>query len=145
MKQLTGFFYGLSGIVGLMRSLKTRSLANNIAISLVAPGMTPTPIMASLPNVDMPDGYSDDALATLYDHIRGSGVPANRTETVARAIVYQADAGLSANGQGLMVLGDQVCELEEALLEAWPQWLLDTTDFIRSAPSTGIYDPTKKA
>lgn len=99
--------------------------------------------MATLPDVHMPKESSDEELEALYDRIRGSGIPANRTETVARAIAYLADSGISVNGQSLMVLGDQVCELEKAIVENWPQWLLDATDFVRNAPTARVYDPEK--
>ena len=133
--------YFVTGLVGLLRSLRSTAAAKEIAISLVAPGMTPTPLLTSLPGLQIGPNYTQSQLEAVWDHVIGSGVPANKIQTVARLITYLANEGLNVAGHGFMVMGDQIRELEDSLEEAWPQWLVDATEFLRpSNASQRVYE-----
>lgn len=92
--------------------------------------MTPTPILGAMPGVNLSTTYTPKDLDKIYSDIKSSGMPANKTETVALAMAYLADSGLEVAGHALMVSGNTIHEIEAAVFESWPQWLLDHTDFL---------------
>ena len=75
------------GIVGLLRALKNDLATLNIAISVVAPGITLTDIVAGR---DPGESLNDWA-----KRMRGLGVPINDPGEVATAVVWLMGLGLS--------------------------------------------------
>jgi hypothetical protein len=107
-----------------MRSLKYPLKARNIAISLVAPGFTKTPIMA-----DLPGHYGLD-LSTIFDTLHKAGLFSNEPKTVASAIIYLVLGGMESNGKGLAVEDEQIVDLEKMLLESRPPWVLKKLQYL---------------
>lgn len=122
--------------------MKWGAAERKIAVSLVAPGMTPTPILGMLPGVSLSSTYTSKDLDKIYSDIKSSGMPANKTETVALAMAYLAAGGLDVAGHALMVSGNMIHELEGAVFEAWPQWLLDQTEFLLKRNGARLYSKT---
>ena len=106
------------GIVGLMRALKNDLAKLNIAISVVAPGITVTPILAQ-ERKDL--GTSDiDKWAT---GMQERGVPINKAESVALAVAHLIHKGSASNGQGILIQADQMAEIEGGIAKARSQWM----------------------
>jgi len=106
------------GIVGLMRALKHDVATLNIAVSVVAPGITITPILAQerrrLEPMDIEDWAED---------MQKVGVPINRAETIALAVSYLIHGGMRSNGKGLMVKADRMADMEAGLAKSRSQWM----------------------
>jgi len=71
------------GIVGLMRALKGETSKVGIAVSVIAPGITVTPILITgnaKPEKHDPEDYAKD--------MASAGVPINRVESVALAVCW---------------------------------------------------------
>lgn len=106
------------GIVGLMRALKNDTAKHHIAISVVAPGMTVTPI------VKQERGLSSEAeIESFVRRMKEAGVPWNRPETVAFAVVYLIGLGIKANGAGLLIQNDRLTDVEAGLAKNRSQWM----------------------
>ncbi|KAF2399102.1 NAD(P)-binding protein [Trichodelitschia bisporula] len=103
------------GIVGLMRALKQEVAAFNIAISLVAPGITVTPILNANRQLESLDSWARD--------MEKVGVPINRAESVALAVGWLVNEGMGANGMGLLVQSDRMVDLERELAKARGLWM----------------------
>jgi len=123
-----------------MRSLQRTARSKNIAISVVAPNMTPTPILASLPGVSLGPTPSGAELEQLYSSIRASGTPANSTAVVAQAMAYLASRGLSSAGQGLLVSADVIYDIERSVLDAWPEYFRDAAGYILASSGGAVYE-----
>ncbi|KAF2710647.1 NAD(P)-binding protein [Pleomassaria siparia CBS 279.74] len=133
------------GVVGLMRALKQECAKVNIAISVVAPAITVTPILASS-NREL-DEKTPDAYAK---EMAGHGVPLNKPESIALAVCWLFDQGMKANGAGIFVQADKFADLERGLAKSRQQWMgkemLDLFRGGRTAPLFARLDtegPTK--
>jgi NAD(P)-dependent dehydrogenase (short-subunit alcohol dehydrogenase family) len=120
------------GIVGLMRALKQECLKLNIAISVVAPAITVTPILTGN-NRRMeasPDVYAKE--------MAKAGVPINKPESVALAVCWLFNEGVKGNGAGIFIQADRFADLERGLAKSREQWMgkemLDLFRGGRSAP-----------
>ncbi|KAM0810359.1 hypothetical protein AB5N19_10708 [Seiridium cardinale] len=92
-------------IVGLFRSLKSETPKLGIAISVVAPALTETPMLAR--------GTSSlEENADNFAKMSASGVAVNRVESVALAIGYLINEGPRSNGKSILVQGDKMVDLE---------------------------------
>lgn len=89
-----------------MRALKPETKKFNIAISVLAPGITVTPMLNSMENTQ--SSSVDQEVARL----KKVGVPINRPETVALAVGYIINGGLQSNGAGILVQADRMTDLE---------------------------------
>lgn len=106
------------GVVGLMRALKQECAKVNIAISVVAPAITVTPILNSSNRET--DGRTPDAYAK---EMAGHGVPLNKPESIALAVCWLFDQGITANGAGIFVQADKFVDLERGLAKSREQWM----------------------
>ncbi|ORY03950.1 hypothetical protein BCR34DRAFT_491966 [Clohesyomyces aquaticus] len=105
------------GVVGLMRALKQECAKLDIAVSVVAPAITVTPIL-STGNRDMgkaPEQYARE-MAT-------QGVPINKADSIALAVCWLFNEGMAANGAGVFVQADRFMDLERGLAKAREQWM----------------------
>lgn len=102
---LTVYNAAKHGVVGLVRSARYFGPSQNIAISLVAPTITNTPLLNStqLPGF----GESVDSSETpnqlaqrATEAFEGAGVPVNTADQVARVMIELAAKGMKANGAG---------------------------------------------
>lgn len=108
--------------MGLVRALARPAVDDGIAISLVAPGMTETPLLAALPGKDQ-SSTSKEELEVLWAELRSSGIPSQSPDIVAQAVCYLARCGRKAGGVGLFVQGSEVIDIERELITARPEWL----------------------
>lgn len=106
-----------TGVWGLMQSLKHSTPRQNVAISLVAPGFVPTPILGTLP------GQEGKSLDEVYAGLHAAGLQSSSPETVASAIVYLANGGLECNGTALSVNNNNIVNLEALLRDNRPEYV----------------------
>lgn len=107
------------GVVGLMRALKQECVKLSIAISVVAPGITVTPILtatnAPLGHHVQPEAYASE--------MAKQGVPINKPESVALAVCWLVNEGIKANGAGIMVQADRFADVERGLARSREAWM----------------------
>jgi len=106
------------GIVGLMRALKQETAKLNIAISVIAPGITVTPILKTNREGEMNE--SIDEWATKMQKV---GVPINKAESIALAVGFLMDGGMKSNGMGVLIQQDRMVELESGLARSRGVWM----------------------
>jgi len=112
------------GVVGLMRSLKNDVSRLNIAISVVAPAITVTPLLTN-------EGARD--LSAEVSKMNTAGVPLNRPETVATVTAWLLSLGKEGNGKGILCQADKLVDLEEGLAKSRTHWIgQEMLDFFRS-------------
>ncbi|QDS76487.1 hypothetical protein FKW77_005213 [Venturia effusa] len=105
------------GIVGLMRALKQETAKLNIAISVIAPGITLTPILKTNRHDEI------QSLDEWAAKMRKVGVPINNAESVALSVGFLINAGLEANGMGVLIQADKMMELERGLAKSRETWM----------------------
>ncbi|KAF2013704.1 NAD(P)-binding protein [Aaosphaeria arxii CBS 175.79] len=105
------------GVVGLMRALKQECAKVKIAVSVVAPAITVTPILSS---GNRENGQTADAYAKDMAQV---GVPINKAESIALAVCWLFDQGMAANGAGVFVQADKFVDLERGLAKSREQWM----------------------
>ncbi|KAH7028096.1 uncharacterized protein B0I36DRAFT_246935 [Microdochium trichocladiopsis] len=123
------------GVVGLMRALKRDLATLGIAISVVAPGITVTPILAA----------SRDArdVEAWVGRMRASGVPINTPQEVAACVVWLMGLGMEGNGKGMLVQKGLVADLEAGIAATRAQWMgQEMLDLFRGG-RTAPYFPNK--
>ncbi|USP76476.1 uncharacterized protein yc1106_03750 [Curvularia clavata] len=107
------------GIVGLMRALKQECAKLSISISVVAPGITVTPILTannpSLGTSVLPETYANNMAKV--------GVPINKPESIALAVCWLVNEGIKANGAGIMVQADRFADVERGLAKSREAWM----------------------
>jgi len=106
------------GIVGLMRALKNDLKTVNIAISVVAPGITVTPILLQARN-----GLEQNNVDELAAGIQKQGVPVNGVTSVALAVAQLIQKGMQSNGQGILIQADKMAEIEGGIARSRGQWM----------------------
>lgn len=98
-----------------MRAMKQELAKLNIAISVIAPGITMTPILHV--NRDL------TSIQEWATHMRKQGVAINKAETIALAVCYLIDGGISSNGKGLLIQEDEIAELESGIAKTRKLWM----------------------
>ena len=106
---------GITGLVGLMRALKNEVARLGIAISVVAPGITVTPILNAAVFTESPDASAR--------RMREAGVAVNDPEDIANAVVYLLGEGMKANGKGLLIQAGRVVNVEAGLAKSRAIWM----------------------
>jgi NAD(P)-dependent dehydrogenase (short-subunit alcohol dehydrogenase family) len=87
----------------------------NIAISVIAPGITMTPILRI--NRDL------TSIQEWATQMKKHGVPINKAETIALAVCYLIDGGMRSNGKGLLIQEDEIAELESGIAKTRKLWM----------------------
>ncbi|KAK1908379.1 hypothetical protein P3342_009228 [Pyrenophora teres f. teres] len=124
------------GVVGLMRALKQECAKVSISISVVAPGITVTPILTA----------NNRALAAASPDVyvkqmREAGVPINTVESVALAVCWLMNEGAKANGAGIFVQADKFSDLERGLAKSREAWMgKDMLDLFRGGRSAPMFE-----
>jgi len=104
------------GVVGLMRALKNDTAKIGIAMSVVAPGITVTPILSQ----GQSRGEDPEVWAKEMARL---GVPINRAESVALAVGFLMSEGMEGNGKGVFVQGDRMWDLERGMAGTREGWM----------------------
>jgi hypothetical protein len=99
-----------------MRALKQETAKLNIGVSVIAPGITLTPILKE-------NRESVNSLNQWAAEMRGVGVPINSAESIASAVGYLINEGIKANGMGLLIQADKIGELEGGIARARKDWM----------------------
>ena len=123
------------GVVGLMRALKQECAKLGIAISVVAPAITVTPILtANNPRMAAPPDVYAREMAKV-------GVPINKPESIALAVCWLFDQGAGANGAGIFVQADKFWDLERGLAKSREQWMgKEMLQLFRGGRSAPLFD-----
>ncbi|ETN39597.1 uncharacterized protein HMPREF1541_05823 [Cyphellophora europaea CBS 101466] len=103
------------GVVGLMRALKNDLATLNISISVVAPGITLTPIISGR--------KPGQSLQNWAVQMRERGVPINSPEEVARCVVWLMSLGMEGNGKGMLVQAGRTADLEAGIAKTRGMWM----------------------
>ncbi|KAF2833724.1 NAD(P)-binding protein [Ophiobolus disseminans] len=123
------------GVVGLMRALKQECLKVNIAISVVAPAITVTPILTANNRrmAAAPDVYAREMAKV--------GVPINKPESIARAVCWLMNEGRNGSGAGIFIQADQFTDLERGLAKNREQWMgREMLDLFRGGRNAPLFD-----
>ncbi|KAF3913379.1 hypothetical protein ABW20_dc0106937 [Dactylellina cionopaga] len=104
------------GVVGLMRSLKNDVSRLNIAISVVAPAITVTPLLTK---------EGTRSLDSEVDKMTNFGVPLNKVETISTTTAWLLSLGQKGNGKGILCQADRLIDIEEGLAKSRTAWLGD--------------------
>ncbi|KAK0345956.1 hypothetical protein LTR91_018014 [Friedmanniomyces endolithicus] len=103
------------GVVGYLRALKSDCAKVGISLSVIAPGITLTPII-----LGRREGQS---LQAWGEDMRGRGVPINDAETVALTVGFAMGLGVKGSGSGFLIQGNRVQELEAGIARTREQWM----------------------
>jgi short-subunit dehydrogenase len=118
-----------------MRALKQECAKVNIAISVVAPAITVTPILTAN-NRRMaapPDVYAREMAKV--------GVPINKPESIALAVCWLFNEGKAGNGAGVFVQADRFTDLERGLAKSREQWMgKEMLDLFRGGRGAPLFD-----
>jgi len=100
-----------------MRALKQECAKLNIAVSVVAPAITVTPILGTNNRqlTKTPEQYAKEMAV--------AGVPINKPESIALAVCWLFNEGINANGAGIFVQADRFVDLERGLAKSREQWM----------------------
>jgi hypothetical protein len=136
-----------------MRALKQDTRKFNIAISVVAPAITQTPILVDNRQQEMGIGAGkktqEDAIKEWSEKMRRVGVPINSAEGIALAVTYLINGGIQTNGAGLLVQDDKIWDFEAGLAKSRETWMskemLDLFRGGRNAPLFSRVDAEEKA
>ncbi len=98
------------GVVGYLRALKSDCAKVGIALSLVAPGITLTPIILGRKMNQSLEDWGKD--------MSDRGVPINNAETVALGVANLMGQGIKANGSGVLIQANRMQELEGGIAKS---------------------------
>lgn len=103
------------GVVGYLRALKSDCAKVGIAISVIAPGITLTPIVSGRRPEQTLEAWGKD--------MSGRGVPINTAESVAHLVAHILGLGMKANGSGYLIQANRIQELEAGIAKTRQQWM----------------------
>ena len=104
------------GVVGYMRALKGDCAKVGIAISVVAPGITLTPII-------LQGRRKGTTVEEWGKNMSDVGVPINNAETIALTVANLMGQGARANGSGVLVQANRMQELESGIAKSRTRWM----------------------
>lgn len=100
-----------------MRALKQETAKLNIAVSVIAPGITLTPILKENREHEI------ESLDAWAAKMRKVGVPINKAESIALSVGYLINGGIRSNGMGVLIQADKMMELEGGLAKSREAWM----------------------
>ena len=103
------------GVVGYMRALKQDCAKVGIAISVIAPGITLTPIILGRRTGQTLEEWGTD--------MGDRGVPINNTETIALTVANLMGQGARANGSGILIQANRMQDLEAGIAKSRQHWM----------------------
>lgn len=102
-------------MVGYLRALKGDCAKVGIAISVIAPGITLTPIILGRKTGQTLEEWGQD--------MSDRGVPINNVETVALVVANLIGQGAKANGSGVLIQANRAQEIEGGIAKSRGQWM----------------------
>lgn len=120
------------GIVGLMRALKNDTATLGVSVSVVAPGITLTDIIA---------GRSlDESLSHWATRMRAHGVAINAPTDVAVAVAFLFQSGMKSNGRGLLIQAGKCFDVEAGIAKSRSVWMgSEMLQLFRSGRSAPLF------
>lgn len=109
--------------VGLVRGLRYHTLQHGIALSLVAPTITSTPIVLQELPYHKDDSNKQLEVEQVTKAFERAGVPVNTPEHVARVVAQLVKGGKKSNGKGVLVQGGLQYELEGPINQSRNIWM----------------------
>lgn len=103
------------GVVGYLRALKGDCAKVGIALSVIAPGITLTPIILGRRQGQSLQDWGKD--------MSGRGVPINNAETIGLTVANLMGQGMKANGSGVLIQANRMQELEGGIAKGRKQWM----------------------
>jgi NAD(P)-dependent dehydrogenase (short-subunit alcohol dehydrogenase family) len=103
------------GVVGYLRALKGDCAKAGIAISVIAPGITLTPIILGR--------RTGQTLQEWGKDMGGRGVPINNAETIGLTVANLMGQGQKANGSGVLIQANRCQELEGGIAKGRGEWM----------------------
>lgn len=103
------------GVVGYLRALKQDCAKVGIALSVIAPGITLTPIILGRREGQTLQEWGQD--------MSGRGVPINNAEAVGLTVANLMGQGMAANGSGVLIQANRMQELEGGIAKSRKQWM----------------------
>ncbi|KAI7536199.1 hypothetical protein KC331_g11609 [Hortaea werneckii] len=103
------------GVVGYLRALKGDCAKVGIALSVIAPGITLTPIVLGV--------KPGQTIQQWGEEMRGRGVPINDAGTVALTVAHAMGLGMKANGSGFLIQNNRIQEIEGGIAKSRAQWM----------------------
>ena len=103
------------GVVGYLRALKSDCATVGIALSVIAPGITLTPIILGR--------RTGQTLQEWGKDMSDRGVPINNAETVGLTVANLMGQGMKANGSCVLVQANRMQELEGGIAKGRGQWM----------------------
>jgi NAD(P)-dependent dehydrogenase (short-subunit alcohol dehydrogenase family) len=103
------------GVVGYLRALKGDCAKVDIAISVIAPGITLTPIILGRRQGQSLEDWAAD--------MANRGVPINTAETIAWTVANLMGQGIKGNGSGVLIQANRMQELEAGIAKGRAQWM----------------------
>jgi len=123
------------GIVGLMRALKNDLATVDIAISVVAPGITITPILSQERK-----GLAQRNIEQWAAGMEKVGVPINRAISVALTVAQLIQHGMKSNGKGILIQADRMADIESGIARSRSQWMgQEMLDLFRSGRNAPLF------
>lgn len=98
-----------------MRALKNDCATLDIAISVVAPGITLTEIISGRDK--------GESLPDWAKRMRAQGVPINDPSEIAASVVWLFSQGKNGNGMGLLIQAGRTADLEAGIAKTRGQWM----------------------
>ena len=124
-----------AGIVGLMRALKNDLATVDIAISVVAPGITITPILSQERK-----GLAQRNIEQWAAGMEKVGVPINRAISVALTVAQLIQHGMKSNGKGILIQADRMADIESGIARSRSQWMgQEMLDLFRSGRNAPLF------
>ncbi len=102
------------GVLGLMRALKLDCAKLGISISVIAPGITVTPMLGET---------AASATEQEAEKLTKAGMSLNKVESVALVVCWLLNEGAKANGSGILIQGNQFVDLEKGLAKSRKSWM----------------------
>jgi hypothetical protein len=123
-----------------MRALKQECAKVNIAISVVAPAITVTPILTAggRRTAAAPEEFAKEMAKV--------GVPINKPESIALAVCWLFNEGMAGNGAGIFIQADRFADLERGLAKSREQWMgKEMLALFRGGRSAPLFERIDKA
>jgi NAD(P)-dependent dehydrogenase (short-subunit alcohol dehydrogenase family) len=102
-----------------MRALKQETARFNIATSVIAPGITLTPILNQGRDIREMNATVEEWGAKM----QRVGVPINKAESIGLAVGFLINGGMQSNGMGILIQADRMADLEKGIAKNREAWM----------------------
>lgn len=119
-------------LIGFFRVMAPAALQLGIGLSCICPGLTQTPMIATLLEaIPTTREARDERVKVFVDQLNAAGTPSQTPEFVSKAFAFLIQKGIKASGYSLFVQGGEVAEIDQGLKDAMPGWLSEKMSYMR--------------